>query len=83
MQTDVISATHENVLIPLAAQYNIVFSMYSYCASLQTFIMSCWWEPRSNTTSSSIEHFHHVMKNDVSLHNSVILLHMTAVLVYK
>jgi len=45
MQTDVISATHENVLIPLAAQYNIVFSMYSYCASLQTFIMSCWWEP--------------------------------------
>jgi len=27
--------------------------------------------------------FHHVMKNDVSLHNSVILLRMTAVLVYK
>ena len=30
-----------------------------------------------------IERFHHVMKNDVSLHNSVILLCMMAVLVYK
>ena len=30
----------------------------------------------------SIERFHHVMKNDVSVHNSVILLRMMAVLVY-
>jgi len=27
--------------------------------------------------------FHHVMKNDVSLQNSVILLRMMAILVYK
>ena len=31
--------------------------------------------------ASVIERFHHMIKNDVSLHNSVILLHMTAVLV--
>ena len=30
-----------------------------------------------------IERFHHMIKNYVSLHNSVILLHMMAVLVYK
>ena len=30
-----------------------------------------------------IERFHHVIKNYVSLHNSVIVLRMTAVLVYK
>ena len=31
----------------------------------------------------AIERFYHVIKNDVSLHNTVTLLHMTAVLVYK
>ena len=30
-----------------------------------------------------IECFHHMMKNYVGLHNSVILLCMTAILVYK
>jgi len=33
--------------------------------------------------ASVMECFHHVIKNYVSLHNSVILLHMTPVLVYK
>jgi len=32
---------------------------------------------------SIIEHFHQVIKNYVSLHNSAILLRMTAVSVYK
>ena len=31
----------------------------------------------------AIERFHHVIKNDVGLHNSVIPLRMTPVLVYK
>ena len=34
-------------------------------------------------SSARIERFHHVIKNYVSLHNSVILPRMTAVLVYK
>ena len=32
---------------------------------------------------TAIERFHHVMKNYVGLHNSVILPCMTAILVYK
>jgi len=39
--------------------------------------------PLPNAPPFPIERFHHVIKNYVSLHNSVILLCMTAVLVYK
>jgi len=52
-----------------------------------TIYTVCGSDPPLGTFETSsvptIEHFHHVIKNDVSLYNSVILLCMTAVLVYQ
>ena len=46
-------------------------------------IMTLAFIPLVILLNHGIERFHHVIKNYVSLHNSVILLCMTAVLVYK